>query len=99
MITGFKEKEAEKVFKGEFSKKLPQKIQDRARELLIQLHFAKALSDLLIPPSNRFEQLKGRDKGKHSLRINKQYRVIFKWKDGSAYDVEIDDYHKKKRAK
>jgi len=57
------------------------------------VHFATTLRDLLIPPSNRLEAMKGDREGQHSIRINEQYRICFRWHEGNAYDVEIVDYH------
>ena len=92
-IKNFKDKEAQRIFKGKFSKKLPQKIQQRARIRLIQLHAAVALEDLMLPPSNMLEALHGNRKGQHSIRISKQYRVCFVWQGSDAEDVEVVDYH------
>ena len=92
-INSFKSNEAKKIFKGRFSKKLPQKIQQRGRESLKQLDAAENLNDLMIPPSNMLEELRGDRKGQHSIRINQQYRVCFVWEDGNASEVEIVDYH------
>ncbi len=92
-ISSFKSKEAEKIFSGQFSKKLPQQIQQRGRESLKQLDAAENLNDLLIPPSNMLEQLENDRAGQCSIRINQQYRVCFFWKDGNAHEVEIVDYH------
>jgi proteic killer suppression protein len=58
-----------------------------------QIHRARDLSDLAVPPGNRLERLKGDRAGRHSIRINDQYRVCFVWKDGYADEVEITDYH------
>ena len=93
MIKSFKSKEAEKVFGREFSRKLPQDIQQVAYRRLAFLHSAKELKDLRIPPSNRLEKLSGDRQGQHSIRINAQWRICFIWQDGDAYDVEIVDYH------
>ncbi len=60
---------------------------------LVQLHAAHELRDLAAPPGNRLEALHGKRKGQHSVRINDQWRICFRWKDGNAYDVEIADYH------
>ena len=60
---------------------------------LMQIHAARALSDIAIFPGNRLEALKGSRLGQHSIRINDQYRICFVWKDGDAYEVEIVDYH------
>jgi proteic killer suppression protein len=92
-INSFKSKEAQKIFSGRFSKKLPQQIQQRGRESLKQLDAAENLNDLLIPPSNMLEQLENDRTGQYSIRINQQYRVCFFWKDGNAHEVEIVDYH------
>ena len=92
-IKNFKDKEAERIFKGYFSKKLPQQIQRKARMRLVQLHTAASVEDLRLPPSNHLEQLSGDRKGQHSIRINNQYRVCFKWNDGNVAEVEITDYH------
>jgi proteic killer suppression protein len=60
---------------------------------LLQLDAADRLDDLRIPPGNRLEPLKGDRKGQHSIRVNDQWRVCFRWDDGDAYEVEIVDYH------
>ena len=93
MIKSFKCKETEKIYNGSFSKKLPQDIQRRALIKLHSLDIAEDIKDLLIPPSNKLEQLSGDRKGQYSIRINDQYRVCFSWVDNNAYDVEIVDYH------
>jgi len=77
----------------QFSGKLQQAIQRVARKKLLILDAAQGLNDLRIPPGNRLEALKGDRKGQHSIRINDQWRICFKWSDGDAYDVEITDYH------
>lgn len=86
-------KETEKIWQGVVSKKLPQDIQQIARRKLRMLNNAKRLEDLMIPPNNRLEALKGNRKGQHSIRINQQWRICFIWKDLSAWQVEIIDYH------
>ena len=94
MIKSFNCKETEKIFRGMFSKKIPQDLQQRA---LIKLHMidtAENISDLRIPPANFLEQLQGDRAGQYSIRINQQYRICFKWLDNNAFDVEIVDYHK-----
>jgi proteic killer suppression protein len=93
VIKSFKDKETEKVFRREFSGKLPQVIQRTAVRKLIILHRSKDLNDLRIPPANRLEALEGARKGQHSIRINDQWRVCFRWQEGNAYNVEIVDYH------
>jgi len=94
MIKGFKDKETEKLFNRQRSKKLPPELQRRALIKLNSLHFATELSDLLIPPLNRMEALKGARKGQYSIRINEQWRICFTWEKGAASDVEIIDYHR-----
>ena len=83
----------EKILNRQFSGKLPQNIQRVARRKLVILDAAPRLNDLRIPPGNQFEALKGDRKGQHSIRINNQWRICFKWSDDDAYDVEITDYH------
>ncbi|MCK5306316.1 MAG: type II toxin-antitoxin system RelE/ParE family toxin [Candidatus Omnitrophica bacterium] len=93
MIKSFKCKETEKIFHREFSRKLPRNIQRIAMRKLWILDAAADLNDLRIPTSNRLETLKSNRTGQHSIRINKQWRIRFKWHDGSARSVEIVDYH------
>jgi proteic killer suppression protein len=93
MIKSFRDKETEKIFNRHISGKLPQNIQHLARRKLVMLDAASELNALRIPPGNRLEALKGDRKGQHSIRINDQWRICFKWKAGVAYDVEIADYH------
>jgi proteic killer suppression protein len=64
-----------------------------ARRKLLILHRAGSLQDLRVPPGNRLDELKGRRKGQHSVRINDQWRICFSWRDGDAFEVEITDYH------
>ena len=93
MIKSFKSKEAEKLFLGCFSSKLPQAIQRAAAIKLEVINAVTILETLRIPPSNYLEELKGDRKGQHSIRINKQWRLCFIWKGSDAFDVEIVDYH------
>jgi toxin HigB-1 len=93
MIMSFKCSETEKIFNGRFSKKLPQSIQRLAARKLTMLHFAKSLTDLRIPPSNRLEALSGDRAGQHAIRINRQWRICFEWHDKDVFHVEIVDYH------
>ena len=93
MIKSFQDKETEKIFNRYFSGKLPQNIQHLARRKLVMLDAAPELNALRVPPGNRLEALKSDRKGQHSIRINDQWRICFKWKTGDAYDVEIVDYH------
>ena len=93
MIRSFKDKDTQAVFSGQFVKGLDGQIQQRAREKLKYLDSATELRDLMIPPANQLESLKGDRGGQYSIRINKQWRICFRWRDGHASDVEIADYH------
>ena len=93
MIKSFKDKETEKVYSREGSRKLPIDIQQVALRKLRMINNAKNLNDLRIPPANKLEKLKGTREGQDSVRINDQWRVCFKWKDGDAQEIEITDYH------
>ena len=93
MIENFKCKETAKIFHRTFSKKLPSQIQREAYKKLLMLDASVDVEDLKIPPSNRLEKLSGDRKGQYSIRINKQYRVCFKYESHQASDVEIVDYH------
>ncbi len=93
MIKSFNSKETEKIWKGEVSGKLPLDIQRNARLKLRMINNSISIIDLKIPPGNKLEILKGDRKGQHSIRINKQWRICFEWKNGNAHKVEIIDYH------
>lgn len=93
MITAFACGETEAIFRGERSRRLPPEIQNTARRKLEYLHRARKLSDLLAPPANRLEALKGGRAGQHSIRINGQWRICFYWRGANAEQVEIVDYH------
>ncbi len=93
MIRGFKDKEAEKLFHREPSRKLPQNLQRIALRKLRMLNRAMTLADLRIPPGNRLEALRGDREGQYSIRINDQWRICFQWQDGEVFQVEIVDYH------
>lgn len=81
------------IWYGTPSRRLPAEIQGVARRKLRMLNNAEVLEDLRIPPANRLEALRGDRKGQYSIRINDQWRVCFRWKDGDAYSVAIVDYH------
>lgn len=93
MILDLADKETELIWRGERSRRLPATIQDIARRKLRMLNNAQSLEDLRIPPANRLEALKGDRRGQHSIRINDQWRICFKWKEGNCGEVEIVDYH------
>ena len=93
MIVSFGSKETEKIWNGERSKKLPSEIQQIGRRKLRMLNNSQNLSDLTISPSNRLEKLAGNMKEFYSIRINDQWRIVFKWENNQAKEVEITDYH------
>ena len=93
MIKSFRCRETEKLFQRERSGKFPPDIQRQAQRKLYLLDAAVSLEDLRIPPGNRLEALAGNRKGQHSIRINDQWRICFRWKDNDAHDVEVVDYH------
>jgi toxin HigB-1 len=93
MIRSFAVREAEVIWSGSRSRQLPPEIQNRALDKLKMLNRAKTLDDLRNPPSNRLHALERDRAGQHSISINRQWRICFRWSDGNAYDVEIADYH------
>ncbi|WP_029086135.1 type II toxin-antitoxin system RelE/ParE family toxin [Brevundimonas aveniformis] len=93
MIRSFRDRETERVWAGRRSRRLPPDIQDKALRLLRQLNRSAVLDDLRVPPGNRLEALVGDRRGQHSIRINQQWRICFRWRDGGCDDVEICDYH------
>ena len=96
MIIRFKTKGTEDVFHGTVSRealKIPQNLWPAASRKLDMLNAAGSISDLRVPPGNRLESLKGSLKGKWSIRVNQQFRIVFEFRDGNAYEVEIVDYH------
>jgi proteic killer suppression protein len=92
VIASYRDKDTEKVANGIRVKQF-EAIAIVAQRRLNALESATQLDDLLVPPGNRLETLKGNRKGQHSIRINDQYRICFEWKEGRAYNVEITDYH------
>jgi proteic killer suppression protein len=93
MIISFGSKETNKVWQGERVRKWSADLQISARRKLRMLNNSIDLADLRIPPSNRLEKLSGNLKDYYSIRINGQWRIIFKWENGNAFEVEIIDYH------
>lgn len=93
MIKSFKDDLTNSVWQRERVKQFPSDIFKIARRKLGFLEDATNINDLRIPPGNRLEALKGDRTGQHSIRINNQWRVCFRWDNGNAYDVEITDYH------
>ena len=93
MIFSFGNSDTEKIWNGIRVKKLPIEIQNIGRRKLRMLNNSLDLADLRIPPSNRLEKLSGKLKEFYSIRINDQWRIIFKWNNGNSFLVEIIDYH------
>ena len=96
MIKNFADKTARDVYDGtnsRYSRKLPRELHAKAQRLFDQINAAPSLEFLRVPPSNRLEKLVGNMKGEWSLRINNQWRIVFRWENNDAYDVRIVDYH------
>jgi proteic killer suppression protein len=93
MIRGFADVETERIWSGVRSRKLPPDMQAVALRKLRMLNQARVLSDLRVPPGNRLEALRGGLAGRHSIRINSQWRIVFVWREGGPTDVGIVDYH------
>lgn len=93
MILSFGSKETEKIWNGEWVKKMPNEVQEIGRRKLRMLNNSQDIKDLMVPSSNMPEKLGGKLKAFYSIRINKQWRIIFKWHNGNASEVEITDYH------
>jgi len=93
MLTSFGNKNTQKIWEGERVKGLPTEVQEIARRKLRMLNNSQNLTDLMIPPSNRLEKLKGTLKNFYSICVNDQWRIIFKWNNGNANEVELIDYH------
>ena len=93
MIVSFGSKSSKNIWNGERVNNIPLEIQQIGRRKLRMLNNSQSIADLRIPPSNRLEKLKGKWKDFHSIRINNQWRIIFRWKNNQIHDVEIIDYH------
>ncbi len=93
MLISFGNKKTKSIWNGERADNLSDAIQQTARRKLRMLNNSQNISDLLIPPSNRLEKLKGNLKGFYSIRINDQWRIVFKWENGNAEEIQIIDYH------
>ena len=93
MIVSFGDKTTQKIWDGEWVKGFSTDIQETARRKLRMLNNSFDIKDLMIPPSNRLEKLKGNRKDFYSIRVNNQWRLIFRWENGNAFDVELIDYH------
>jgi toxin HigB-1 len=93
VIRNFRDKETEKIFNQQYSKRIPGEIQKRALVKLMLLDAAEKESDLESPPGNRFKRLEGKRINEFSIRINDQWRICFKFENGDALGVSIEDYH------
>ena len=93
MIDGFKCKSTKELWETGKSKKIPASLRRVALRKLVLIDAAEELRDLMVPPGNRLEELKGNRDGQHSVRINDQWRICFNWTDCDAHNVEIVDYH------
>lgn len=93
MIHSFADRDTERLFAREPVRRFPADLQRTMLRKLVAVDAAEQLEDLRVPPGNRLEKLKGDRAGQHSIRVNDQWRVCFRWKDGNAYDVAIVDYH------
>jgi len=96
LIVSFSDRATEALFHGEGGKairRIPPTVRAAAVRKLDLLNAATELRDLQAPPGNRLEALKGKLRGKHSIRINEQWRIVFRWMSGDAHDVGIADYH------
>jgi proteic killer suppression protein len=93
MIRSFRDRKTEAVFRRERVGALHPDVQRVVQRKLMVLDAAESLQDLRVPPGNRLERLTGSRAGQHSIRVNAQWRICFRWKDDDAYDVEIVDYH------
>lgn len=93
MIESFADKNTQRIWNREFVKRIPKDVQRIAYRRLVVLHRSKDLNDVRVPPGNMIEALSGDRKGQYSIRVNRQWRVCFRWTRGTASDVEIVDYH------
>ncbi|MEA3338951.1 MAG: type II toxin-antitoxin system RelE/ParE family toxin [Chloroflexota bacterium] len=93
MIKSFRDKKTERIFSRRFVKRFPRNLHRVSWRKLTILDAAEQLGDIRVPPGNRLEKLSGDRRGEHSIRINDQWRICFRWRDGDAHDVEITDYH------
>ena len=93
MIQSFADRDTARLFAREPVRRFPTGLHRAMLRKLVSLDAAERLDDLRVPPGNRLEKLRGNRNGQHSIRVNDQWRVCFRWKDGNAHDVEIVDYH------
>ena len=93
MIQTFADRDTERLFHRESVRRFPAELQRAMLRKLVLVDAAEQLEDLRVPPGNRLEKLKGNRVGQHSIRVNDQWRICFRWKDGNAFDVAVVDYH------
>ncbi|MGH7717969.1 MAG: type II toxin-antitoxin system RelE/ParE family toxin [Steroidobacteraceae bacterium] len=93
MIQSFADRDTERLFAREPVRRFPSTLHRLMLRKLVAVDAAEQLDDLRVPPGNRLEKLKGDRSGQHGIRVNDQWRICFRWKDGNAYDVAIVDYH------
>lgn len=93
VIRSYRDRDTKATAAGDHARRIPHDITERARIMLRRVDAAESLDDLRIPPGNRLEILSGDRAGQHSVRINRQWRLCFRWSNGDAFDVEITDYH------
>jgi proteic killer suppression protein len=93
MIASFADRDTERLFNRERVRRFPSTLHGVMRRKLLLLDAVLALEELRVPPGNRLEKLRGERAGRHSIRVNQQWRVCFRWRDGAAFAVEIVDYH------
>jgi proteic killer suppression protein len=93
VINSFADRGTQRLFRRERVRRYPSDLQRLMLRKLVALDAAEALHDLRVPPGNRLEKLKGDRAGQHSVRVNDQWRICFRWTDGGAQDVELVDYH------
>lgn len=93
MIKSFADRDTEALFQRQRVRRYPAELLRPMLRKLVAVDAAEALDDLRVPPGNRLEKLKGNRVGQHSIRVNDQWRICFRWADGDAYEVEIVDYH------
>ena len=93
MIRSFADGQTERLFQRQRVRRLPVNLQRLGLRRLLYLDAAERLDDLRLPPGNRLEKLRGDRAGQYSIRINEQWRVCFRWRNGDAHSVEIADYH------
>jgi proteic killer suppression protein len=93
VIQSFADRDSERLFRREFVRRFPGQLQRLMLRKLALVDAAEQLEDLRVPPGNRLEKLKGDRAGQHSIRVNDQWRICFRWKNGNAFDVVVIDYH------